>query len=110
MGMDPGVCGCSCSACRAGDHPERDEHRRLKLIFSRLDEQQRRWMAGHEATKRGHGGIRLVAEITGLHPETVRRGRDELAAGLEGRPIDRIRLPGGGRPRVEKKTQLCRSS
>jgi hypothetical protein len=68
-----------------------------------LDEQQRRWVAGREALRRGHGGIRQVAEITGLHPETIRIGRDELEQNLQGRPTDRVRLPGGGRPRVEKK-------
>jgi hypothetical protein len=25
---------------------------------------------------------------------------------LRNRPVDQVRLPGGGRPRVEKKTQL----
>ena len=39
----------------------------------------------------------------GLHPETIRIGRDELDQDLLGRPTDRVRLPGGGRPRVEKK-------
>jgi hypothetical protein len=53
--------------------------------------------------RRGHGGIRQVAEITGLHPETISRGSEELAQELLNRPTDRVRLPGGGRPRVEKK-------
>jgi hypothetical protein len=38
-----------------------------------------------------------------MHPETIRRGRDELENGLQDRPADRIRLPGGGRPRLEKR-------
>ena len=105
---DAGVHLCGCAACQAGDHPEHEDHRLLNLMFSRLDEQQRRWLAGREAARRGHGGIRCVAEITGLHPETIRRGRDELAGGLSGRPDDRVRLPGGGRPRVEKKIPPCR--
>jgi hypothetical protein len=79
----------------------------LNLVLSRLDEQQRRWVAGREALRRGHGGIERVAEITGLHPETIRRGRDELTGGLADRLGDRVRLPGGGRPRVEKKTLPC---
>jgi len=41
--------------------------------------------------------------VTGLHPETIRRGQAELAAGLAERPRDRVRLPGAGRPPVEKK-------
>ena len=94
---------CPCAACQAGNQPEKDDHRYLNLILSRLDEQQRRWVAGREARRRGHGGIQAVAEITGLHPETIRIGRDELDQDLVGRPTNRVRLPGGGRPCVEKK-------
>ena len=94
---------CTCAARRAGEQPEKNDHRHLNLILSRLDEQQRRWVAGREATRRGHGGVQQVAEITGLHPETIRIGRDELDGNLLDRPIDRVRLPGGGRPRVEKR-------
>ena len=107
MTTDCSVHQCTCAACRAGDHPTRDDHHFLKLILSRLDEQQRRWVAGREAQRRGHGGIQEVAEITGLHPETIRIGRDELQQDLAGRPTDRVRLPGGGRPRIEKKTPRC---
>jgi hypothetical protein len=103
MAMEGSVRDCACAACQAGDHPEREDHRYLNLILSRLDEQQRRWVAGREARRCGHGGIQQVAEITGLHPETIRIGRDELEQDLEGRPTDRVRLPGGGRPCVEKK-------
>jgi hypothetical protein len=71
--------------------------------MSRLDEQQRRWYAAVESTEVGHGGDRQLCRITGLHVDTIRRGREELADSLEGRPADRIRLPGGGRPAVEKK-------
>jgi hypothetical protein len=99
---------CACPACQQGVQPERDDHRDLNLILSRVDEQQRRWIAGREARRRGHGGIQQVAEITGLHPETIRRGRDELDQQLDGRPTDRVRRPGGGRPRVEKKIRPCR--
>lgn len=106
MAMDSSIRKCGCAACQVGEHPEWDDHRTLNLVLSRLDEQQRRWVAGREALRRGHGGIERVAEITGLHPETIRRGRDELAGGLADRPCDRVRLPGGGRPRVEKKIPL----
>jgi len=98
---------CACPACQQSKQPEMDDHRDLNLILSRVDEQQRRWIAGREARRRGHGGIQQVAEITGLHPETIRRGGDELDQQLHGRPTDRVRLPGGGRPRVEKKIRPC---
>jgi len=103
MATELAVHECGCVACRTGDHPERGDHRQLNLLLSRLDEQQRRWIAGREAMRLGHGGFQRIAEITGLHPETIRRGRDELEDELRTRPADRVRLPGGGRPRVEKK-------
>ena len=31
-----------------------------------------------------------MAEITGMHPETIRRGRDELMNELKDRPTDRV--------------------
>lgn len=76
----------------------------MNLLLSRLDEQQRRWYVALEADRIGHGGDRLLAQITGLDEKTIRRGREELAAELEQRPTDRVRLPGGGRTPVEKKT------
>lgn len=95
---------CGCAACREGrERPTIDEHRQLNALLDRLDEQQRRWVAGREAMRLGHGGVKQVAEITGLHHETIRRGRDELQNDLADRPTDRIRCAGGGRPRVEKK-------
>ena len=77
----------------------------MHVLLSRLDEQQRRWDAALEATRRGHGGEQLVAQITGLDPHTIRRGRQELAVSLTERPTDRVRVPGAGRPPVEKKTR-----
>lgn len=97
---------CRCDLCVAGhDHPDRPLHRNLNLVLSRLNEQQRRWLAALESQKIGYGGDALLSQITGLHPDTIRRGREELDADLEGRPVDRIRKPGGGRPAVKKKTR-----
>src|SRR3954470_6822251 len=95
---------CRCPLCLASEsHPDRGLHRQMNLLLSRLDAQQRRWYAAVESAKLGHGGDRFVSLITGLPVDTIRRGRDELAASLEDRPADRVRLPGGGRPAVEKK-------
>jgi hypothetical protein len=69
-----------------------------------MDEQQRRWYAAVEAQRYGHGGIKLVSQITGLDEKTIQRGQQEMKADLVERPSDRIRLPGGGRPATEKKT------
>ena len=54
--------------------------------------------------KVGQGGDTLLAQITGLDVETIRRGRQELKSDLAQRPMARIRLAGGGRPLAEKKT------
>lgn len=95
---------CQCPNCIAGDdHPERAFHRQMNLLFSRLDEQQRRWVAALESKKIGHGGDTVVSLIVGLHVDTIRRGRQELDADLADRPTDRIRNPGAGRPSVKKK-------
>jgi hypothetical protein len=71
------------------------------LFLSVLDEKQRRLYAGVEAIKYGLGGDRWVADLLGMHPQTVARGRRELLAGdVE---IARARKAGGGRKPVEKK-------
>jgi hypothetical protein len=94
---------CQCPGCLGPEPlPDRELHRQMNLLLSRLDEQQRRRYAAVESAKLGHGGDRAVSRITGLHVDTIRRGREELAASLEGRPTDRVRLPGGGRPALEK--------
>lgn len=71
------------------------------LFYSLLDEPRRRLFAGLESFKCGHGGDALLAELFGLDPDTVARGRRELLTGQVQR--ERLRAPGGGRPRVEKK-------
>jgi len=102
----PSVHQCECVHCRQPlPHPDQARHAQMNLFLSRLDEQQRRWYVALEADRLGHGGERLLAQITGLDEKTIRRGREELAAGLADRPTDRVRLPGGGRPLVEKKTR-----
>jgi hypothetical protein len=95
---------CQCPYCLGPEtHPEQVIHRQMNLLFSRLDEQQRRWYAAVESARIGHGGDRFVSLVTGLHVDTIRRGREELADSLDSRPADRVRLSGGGRPALEKK-------
>lgn len=97
---------CQCPRCQSPkDHADKGHHRRMNLLLSRMDEQQRRWYVGLESLKAGHGGDAQLARITGMNVETIRRGRNELDNDLDDRPIDRVRLAGGGRPRVEKKTR-----
>jgi hypothetical protein len=101
---DGSVHQCQCPRCSAdAGHPDCQLHQEINLLMSRLNEQQRRWLAALESKKVGHGGDTLLASITGLHVDTIRRGREELDGGLRGRPADRVRLPGAGRPPAPKK-------
>lgn len=80
--------------------------KQVELVFSRLNEQQRRLVAGLLSKSVGWGGDTQVSRITGLDPKTIKRGRDELDVDLKDCPADRIRREGAGRPRVEKKIPL----
>jgi len=101
-----GIHLCQCLNCQQPDaHPDKVHHQQMNLLLSRLDEQQRRWYVALEANHVGHGGIRWLSQITGLDEKTIQRGQQELAQELSARPPDQIRLAGGGRRRVEKKTQ-----
>lgn len=97
---------CQCPNCQQPeDHPDQKLHPQMNLLLSRLDEQQRRWYVAVEANRIGHGGVRLLSQITGLDEKTIQRGQQELEHGLAERPTDQVRGAGGGRPLVEKKTQ-----
>ena len=100
---DQAVHQCECSICQEADkHPDKVIHHQTNVLMSRLDEQQRRWYAAVEAKRRGHGGIQAVSLITGLSEKTISRGIAEMDDDLNGRPVDRVRLPGAGRPSVKK--------
>jgi len=97
---------CQCPNCqRPEDHRDKKLHQQMNLLLSRLDEQQRRWYVAIEAERMGHGGVRLLSQISGLDEKTIQRGQQELEQGLADRPSDRVRWAGGGRPLVEKKTR-----
>lgn len=65
-----------------------------------LDERGRRLWAATESTAIGYGGDALVSAATGLARETIRKGRRELAAGLE--VTTRVRRAGAGRPSIDQ--------
>ena len=70
--------------------------RKYAVLRPHLDERQRRLLLGAEAHELGRGGIKAVAEATGVHPDTVARGVREV----EGKPEPRVRAPGGGRKKL----------
>lgn len=95
---------CECSCCR--QYPSgrvAREHRALNRLLAAADERSRRLFAGFLARQLGRGGIARLARITGLDRNTVARGQRELRQ--PSRSPRRVRRPGGGRPRVEKKAR-----
>ncbi len=73
------------------------------LFVCLLDEKQRRLFAGLESLQFGHGGDKWIADLLGLDPHTVAKGRREI---LE-RDIqwEGVRAEGAGRPEVKKTPQ-----
>jgi hypothetical protein len=70
-----------------------------------LDEKYRRQFAGLLAFQFGHGGIEYLSKITGLNRNAISRGKQEIKQANE--MLDRrIRDPGGGRYKVEKKSRV----
>jgi hypothetical protein len=95
---------CQCIECQnPAENPLKELHVQMNFFLSTLDERQRRLYVGLEAKKLGRGGDHRMAIITGLSVNTISRGRRELE---QAEFRDRVRAPGGGRYRVEKKTQL----
>jgi hypothetical protein len=93
---------CACPTCSL--HPKGKvarEHRALNRLLAAADERTRRLLAGFLARQHGRGGVTLLACITGLDRNTIARGRRELRQPF--RSAGRIRRPGAGGQRVEKK-------
>ncbi len=81
----------------------------MNLFLTRLDEQQRRWYVALEAKKLGHGGATRMAQITGMHVDTIRRGRDELNNELATGPWTVCACLAAGVLRLKKKARYQRS-
>jgi len=58
-------------------YPEGVE-RRMKALFSRLSEKDRRRYAAVEADKLGHGGQQYIENLFGIDSKTLRQGLAEL--------------------------------
>jgi len=71
---------------------------RWDAVGSKLDERGRRMFAAAEVQAAGHGGLKIVSQITGLARSTINRGEDDLDAV----PLaqGKIRRSGGGRRSV----------
>src|SRR5437762_1791883 len=73
--------------------------RKFARLESELNERGRRRWAASETLELGHGGIKVVAQATGLGERTIRRGCQELRHGqaLASPAGQRMRRAGGGR-------------
>ena len=73
--------------------------RKFTRLASELNERGRRRWAASEALELGHGGIKVVAQATGLGERTIRRGCHELRhhQAPERLAGQRMRRAGGGR-------------
>ena len=97
---------CNCTYCQ--QHPYgavAREHRKINRLVAAADERTRRLLVGFLAQQHGRGGIALLARITGLDPDTIARGQRELQHVPAHETARRIRQPGAGRPRAEKKVR-----
>src|SRR4051794_26131407 len=75
--------------------------RRFEVLLPHLNERQQRLAMATEARLLGHGGVRAVAEASGVSATTVRRGVVELESGADSLPVGRARRAGGGRRRAD---------
>jgi hypothetical protein len=60
-----------------GDYAKEVE-RRMKMLFSRLSEKDRRRYAAVEADKLGRGGQKYIENLFGIDSKTIRQGLAEL--------------------------------
>jgi len=79
--------------------PIRKRYESMKPFLT--DERLRRTWAASEAQILGHGGLKILSEITGLTDATITKGMKEIKnpADLD---LSRIRTPGGGRRTIEE--------
>jgi hypothetical protein len=97
----PTIHQCPCPGCRREpDGAVAREHRAINRLVAWTDERSRRLVAGFLARLYGHGGITLLARITGLDRNTIARGRRELDR-ADPLPPGRARRPGAGPKPVE---------
>lgn len=96
---------CQCAKCvQQPTGATAQLHQQINQLAALLNEKDRRQFVGLLARQLGRGGVTIMAEVTGLDRNTIRRGQGELAASDFS---DRVRRQGGGRPLTEKKSPDC---
>lgn len=79
-----------------------------QLMNGWLNERQWRLYVASEARRIGTGGISRVAREAGVSRKTIRKGIQELEAGMIYEPGTRIRKRGEGADRSQAKTRGCK--
>jgi len=103
--MGQAIHECQCVICQAGtDRDSSEQHRRINVVLSTLNEAQRRWYVGSMSQAKDGCSDRELSRITGLAAKTIRLGRREIANETVVQMGSRQRRAGGGRKRAEKKT------
>lgn len=96
---------CQCTTCvEQPTSATAQLHQQINQLAALLNEKDRREFVGLLARQLGRGGVTILAEVTGLDRNTIRRGQQELASNDFS---DRVRCKGGGRPLTEKKFPDC---
>ena len=96
---------CQCAKCLASPTATTAQlHQQINQLAAMLNEKDRRQFVGLLARQLGRGGVTIMAEVTGLNRNTIRRGQRELA---DSEFSERVRRKGGGRLSVEKKPPDC---
>lgn len=96
---------CQCAKCvKDPSSTTAQLHQQINQLAALLNEKERRQFVGLLARQLGRGGVTVMAEVTGLSRNTIRRGQDELGASDFN---ERVRAKGGGRPLTEKKDRAC---
>lgn len=95
---------CQCSICQLeAEHPDKELHRQMNLLFACLSHQQRRLYAAIEASRLGYGGRLKVAHMLGINPITITKGTKELTSPVRLSTKPSHRGIGTGRPTSEAK-------
>lgn len=95
---------CQCTQClERADRATAQLHSHILEMAALLNEKHRRQFAALMALQFGHGGIKQVAEITGLSRNTIARGKRDLT---EADFTSAVRLKGAGRKLTEKKSRF----
>jgi len=79
---------------------------RISNMLPILNERQRRIFLATEALSIGHGGVKIVSEVSGISRVTIIEGKKEISRNEHCLlPVGRCRQAGGGRKPVTEKNQ-----